>query len=144
MPGGVPGSEVLDFFLCCAHSERRIAAALGLSLEELHCLGQLFAHEPCCVKALNELLDASGSRTSRLLGGLEDRGLLVRSLDAADHRREHVTLTDFGCAAMERATALYLDTWNDLVARGSFGREQTRSDAIGDGASTVGFESERP
>jgi DNA-binding MarR family transcriptional regulator len=58
------------------------------------------------VKDVATSLDLDHSTVSRLLGEVEDDGLLVRGVDPADRRRTTVALTDLGCAVVADATAM--------------------------------------
>lgn len=79
--------------------EKGLAASAGLSVDEFHCLGQLYTHAPCCVKVLCEALGIHPTRASRLINDLEKRGYLTRSLGFPDKRKELLTLTPEGTAA---------------------------------------------
>ncbi len=81
----------------------------GLRIDEMHCLGMIFLERPSCVKILSELLELNATRTSKILRHLEQRGLVVRSLDLADHRKEHVALTEDGYQTAERIITHYHD-----------------------------------
>jgi DNA-binding MarR family transcriptional regulator len=96
------GVVLEELLLRCHHLEKELAAAAELSVDEFHCLTQLYAHTPCCVKKLSELLGTSPSRTSRLLHRLEERGYLTRSLGFADKRMEMVVLTNEGVVTARR------------------------------------------
>lgn len=98
-----PGTQVVRLLLRCHQIEKELASAAGLSVDEFYCLTQLYLHAPCCVKTLRELLGVSPTRASRLLGNLENRGYLTRSLGFDDKRREQLALTPKG-----QATALGL------------------------------------
>jgi DNA-binding MarR family transcriptional regulator len=93
------GIVVEELLLKCHQLEKELAAEGNLSVDEFHCLTQLYARAPCCVRTLSEVLGTSPSRTSRLLHGLEERGYLARSLGFADKRMEMLVLTQDGMAA---------------------------------------------
>lgn len=95
------GTEVVDLLLKCHQIEKELAASAGLSVDEFHCLSQLFMHAPCCVKELCEFLGVHPTRASRLLNDLEKRGYVARALGFPDKRREHLTLTSEGMAAAQ-------------------------------------------
>lgn len=52
--------------------------------------------EPANPKQLAESLNLSSARIAVVLGNLEKRGLVVRTMDADDRRRINVSLTDSG------------------------------------------------
>jgi len=93
------GVDFALLLLRCHQVEKGLAASAGLSVDEFHCLSQLYVHAPCCVKKLCELLEIHPTRASRLLNDLEERGYLTRSLDFSDKRKELLTLTSTGMAA---------------------------------------------
>ena len=93
------GVDVALLLLKCHQLEKGLAASAGLSVDEFHCLGQLYLHSPCCVKTPCELLEIHPTRASRLLNDLEERGYLTRTLGFADKRKELLTLTPTGVAA---------------------------------------------
>jgi DNA-binding MarR family transcriptional regulator len=88
--------------LACHRLQKQLASSEGLSVDESHCLGQLFLHAPCCVKELCGMLGVTASRTSRLLHSLEARGYLLRSLGYQDKRKELLQLTEEGSVAAQR------------------------------------------
>ena len=96
------GTDVEPLLLKCHKLEKEIAASAGLSVDEFHCISQLYLHEPCCVKTLRELLGLEPTRISRLLRNLEARGYLTRSLETADKRKERLALTEDGTAVARR------------------------------------------
>jgi DNA-binding MarR family transcriptional regulator len=58
------------------------------------------------VKDVAALLDLEHSTVSRLLGEVEDDGLVVRGVDPADRRRTTISLTYLGRAVVADATAM--------------------------------------
>ncbi len=90
------GLDVARLLLQCHKLEKIVAASAGLTVYEFHCLSQLYVHAPCCVKTLCELTGIHPTRASRLLGALERKGYLLRSLGTEDKRKESLTLTDAG------------------------------------------------
>jgi len=58
------------------------------------------------VKDVAATLDLEHSTVSRLLGEIEDDGLVVRGSDATDRRRTTIALTDLGRAVVSDATAM--------------------------------------
>jgi DNA-binding MarR family transcriptional regulator len=59
------------------------------------------------VKDVASALDLEHSTVSRLLGELEDDGLIARGVDPADRRRTTVALTALGRAVVVDATAMH-------------------------------------
>lgn len=94
-----PGIGIARLLLKCHQLEKELATSAGFSVEEFHCLVQLYLHAPCCVKTLLEWLGVHPTRASRLLRNLEQRGYLTRSLGFDDKRKELVNLTAEGLSA---------------------------------------------
>ncbi|MFT4267009.1 MAG: MarR family transcriptional regulator [Xenophilus sp.] len=108
--------------------ERRIDAALaphGLTMREYLALILIAddAVEPLRPSDLGVSLDASRTRITRLLDGLEARGLVRRVPDAADRRSLHLTQTEAGAALVAMAAPLahkaYLAAWAPLGEDGT-------------------------
>jgi DNA-binding MarR family transcriptional regulator len=89
-------SGLLRLTLLCHSIDKHLAATAGVTVDEMHCLSQLHQEQPACVKRLSELLNASPTRTSKILKHLERRGFVTRTLHPEDRRKELVTLTDGG------------------------------------------------
>ena len=81
----------------------------------MHCLSALFSEHPPSVKRLSELISVNPTRTSRLLKYLEEKGFVVRSLDASDHRKELVVLTDSGTKAVQAILSLFAEVGSELL-----------------------------
>lgn len=90
------GIGIARLLLKCHQLEKELATSAGFSVEEVHCLVQLYLHAPCCVKTLLEWLEVHPTRASRLLQSLEQKGFLTRSLGFDDKRKELVNLTPEG------------------------------------------------
>jgi DNA-binding MarR family transcriptional regulator len=90
------GLDVVCLLLQCHRLEKGLANSAGLSVDEFHCLSQLYVHAPCCVKDLCEKTGIHPTRASRLLNTLEGKGYLTRTLGVEDKRKELLTLTPTG------------------------------------------------
>ena len=93
------GWSVARLLLRCHKLEKGLAASAGLTVDEFHCLSQLFVHAPCRVKDLCELTGLHPTRVSRILSTLETKGYLTRSLGTEDRRTELLALTQRGMGA---------------------------------------------
>jgi DNA-binding MarR family transcriptional regulator len=90
------GFDVVRLLLQCHKLEKSLSASAGLSVDEFHCLSQLYVYAPCCVKTLCELAGIHATRASRILNALERKGYLIRTLGIEDKRKETLTLTEAG------------------------------------------------
>jgi DNA-binding MarR family transcriptional regulator len=94
-----PGVDVVRLLLRCHRLQKDLAFSAGLSVDEFHCLSQLYIHAPCFVKTLCEYTGFPPTRASRLLNALERRGFLHRQMGVEDRRTELLTLTQEGIGA---------------------------------------------
>lgn len=82
-------------------------------------------HQPSMPSELGTTLDATRTQMTRLLDGLEARGLLRRQVSASDRRSLELTLTAVGRRLLERAApavhAAYGRAWAPLGATGLAG-----------------------
>jgi DNA-binding MarR family transcriptional regulator len=81
----------------------------------MHCLSVLYSDHPPSVKRLSELINVSSTRASKILKDLENRGLVTRTLDADDRRKEQVVLTESGEKAVEEIVGLYTEIGSELL-----------------------------
>ncbi|MBI5474291.1 MAG: MarR family transcriptional regulator [Ignavibacteriae bacterium] len=93
------GAGIADLLLKCHQLERELAGSADLSVDEFHCLSQLYLRAPSSAKELCDLLGVHPSRASKLLNDLEKRGYVARALGLSDKRRERITLTSEGVVA---------------------------------------------
>ena len=103
--------------------ERRVDEALapfGIHMREylaLHLLADS-VHEALRPSDLGVSLDATRTQVTRLLDGLEKKGLVIRSQDAQDRRSLQLGLTGSGSAllgqCMPVVQAVYLQAWSGI------------------------------
>jgi DNA-binding MarR family transcriptional regulator/N-acetylglutamate synthase-like GNAT family acetyltransferase len=136
--------------MATTHLERRVAAVrrfnrlytrrIGVlndgllrspySLTEVRVLFEL-AHSPdLTASALRRDLDLDAGYLSRLLRGLEDRGLLARTSSAADARVTHLNLTEKGRDAFRTLDARADDEVRALLATLSAAHQRQLFDAV--------------
>lgn len=103
--------------------EQRVNEALApfaLHMKEYLALNLLAdsVHEPLRPSSLSVSLDATRTQVTRLLDGLEQRGLLVRTADAQDRRSLQLRLTPQGAqlltGAMPVVQAVYQQIWSSI------------------------------
>jgi DNA-binding MarR family transcriptional regulator len=109
------GFDLLRLTRRCRGIDKYVSVRAALTIDEMHCLGTLYADQPASVKRLSELITVGSTRASKILKDLEARGLVSRSLDSSDRRKEHVYLTDAGRRAVERITELYAEVGSELL-----------------------------
>ncbi len=108
------GVELLRLTLRCRDIDKRLSAKVDLTIDELHCLCAIYSEKPQCVKEVSEILDVNATRMSKILATLEHRGLVTRTIDLSDHRREQITLTHEGRRTVEKVLSLYAQVGDKL------------------------------
>ena len=106
-----------------AYLERRVNEALvpfALHMKEYLALNLLVdaVHEPLRPSSLSVSLNATRTQVTRLLDGLEQRGLVVRTADAQDRRSLQLQLTSAGVDVLAKAMpvvhAVHQQVWSSI------------------------------
>lgn len=113
--------ELLRLTRRCRSIDKYVSASSGLSVDEMHCVVALFTDRPSSVTRLSELINVTLTRASKILRSLEQRGLVTRTLDPGDHRRELVILTAQGIKAVTAVFSLVAEVGSELL--GNWHRE---------------------
>ncbi len=111
------GVEIALLALWNHRIERVLAAEAGLAVHELHCILQLFLHEPGSARALAEILGVRDTSLSKLLRSLQKRGMVDRGTAPDDRRIECVRLTPTGLQLAERVLVRASEIGSDVLAR---------------------------
>lgn len=82
------------------------AAGSRLSSSEHQALRHIGRHDPSSTTAVADHLSLDRTTASRIVGRLEELGLVARTADAADRRRSWLTVTDAGLAALAHVDAV--------------------------------------
>ena len=90
-------------------------APYGISVAEWRLLARLGEHLELSSRGLGDTTFMDKSRVSRAIKQLEDKGYLVRRVDAADNRASYLSLTDSGRALYDQIVPLALDWEADLL-----------------------------
>jgi DNA-binding MarR family transcriptional regulator len=109
------GVELLRLTRRCRGIDKYVSSSAGLTIDEMHCLSALLSEKPSSVSRLSELINVSPTRASKILKGLEQRGLVSRMLDAVDRRREQVILTETGRKAALVILSLFAEVGSELL-----------------------------
>ncbi len=107
--------ELLRLTRQCRGIDKYVSTGAGLSIDEMHCISALFSERPESVSRLSELISVSPTRASRVLKSLEQRGLVTRSLNPVDHRREQVVITEKGIHTVQGIFSLFAEAGNELL-----------------------------
>jgi DNA-binding MarR family transcriptional regulator len=109
------GVQLLKLTRRCRGIDKYVSSRAQLTIDELHCLNVLFTEHPSSVKRLSELINVSITRVSKILKDLEQRGLVTRTPDAEDRRKEQVLLTENGSQAVAQIHSFYAEIGSELV-----------------------------
>ena len=95
-----PSIQISDFLnsikFKCQVKDKYIADKVGLSCSELNCIKQFLSSDNLSVKYIAEKLNITSGGVTRILGNLEDEGILKRKIDIRDRRGIVVSLTPKG------------------------------------------------
>ncbi len=80
----------------CALKDHYVVRRTGISPAEYNCLIQFFGAGTIGMKELGERLDITPGGVTRIITGLEEKGIVERRIDAEDRRGINVTLTRQG------------------------------------------------
>lgn len=83
--------------------QNALSKEVGIPVYQLECLLILHLDEPASAGELAGRLGVHKTSLSKLLGALQERGLVQRALGETDRRTERVTLTEAGRALVESA-----------------------------------------
>ena len=89
--------------------------AIGLSYSQWACLKLVAEDEATTAGDLAYELGFTTGATTRLIDGLETRGLIVRARDLADRRSVRLAITDAGRPPIETGKAIVLGLWNEMM-----------------------------
>ena len=110
--------ELLRLTRQCRAIDKYVSASAGLPIDEMHSLCALHSDHPASVTRLSELVNVSPTRASKILKSLEQRGLVTRAFDPADHRRERVVLTEKGENTIAGIISLVTEVGSELLGSG--------------------------
>ena len=80
-----------------------------------HVLLYLNEHGPASQSEVTGVLRVTAPTANGIIDRMEEKGLLVRSVDAQDARRRHLELTDKGRGLVEQLKECFLDAERTLV-----------------------------
>lgn len=99
----------------CQQKEERLARQFEISVPEFKTLRMFRSGTQMHIKQLVEDLGLSGSRLTRILDSLEERGLITRSIDLHDRRSILVTLTAPGRALASQLEERYVQMHQQIL-----------------------------
>jgi DNA-binding MarR family transcriptional regulator len=94
-----------DILLCHVASDKFILARHGLRRVRFYMLRHLYQNPGISITRLSTLSFTDVASTSRMVSGLEEKGLVLRKSKEGDRRLFVLSLTDTGKALYEEANA---------------------------------------
>lgn len=88
----------------------------GLSRNEIVVLGLLVDHGACRASTISDRMSVGASVISRLVAGLEARGMVMRETDPDDGRAERLHVTDSGRSAVAQAREEFIRALSEKLA----------------------------
>lgn len=86
----------------CQEKEQKMSEEFGISQSEFRTLRLFRGEQHISQKVLNKRLGLSGSRLTRILDQLQNRGFITRREDTSDRREFVITLTPHGLDLADR------------------------------------------
>ncbi len=96
---------------------RCLAFDAGVTVNEFHCMTQLYLQKPCCVGTLTDILGIGATTTSKLLHSLDKKKWITRSLSETDRRIEIIELTPQGIEVVRQILHAADSAATELIER---------------------------
>jgi DNA-binding MarR family transcriptional regulator len=101
----------------CALKDLYFIKRAGISSAEYNCLMQFFGSTSIGMKELGGRLDITPGGVTRIITGLEDKGIVERRIDAEDRRGINVILTRKGERLVRDMRQASLEIHTDIIER---------------------------
>lgn len=99
----------------CAMKDLYVFERAGVSSAEYNCLLQFFSTSEIGMKELGERLDITPGGVTRIITGLEEKGIVERRMDPEDRRGINVTLTPEGALIVQNIRQASLDLHAEII-----------------------------
>ena len=101
----------------CALKDIYIFKRTGVSSSEYNCLMQFFGLREIGMKELGERLDITPGGVTRIITGLEEKGLVERRIDPEDRRGINVILTPEGERIVENIRKASMELHAEIIEK---------------------------
>ena len=109
------GDLVFQLLANCQRKEEILAEQFHISVPEFRCLRTFRDREDLTIKALTEIMVLSGSRLTRIIDGLEEKGFVTRSFHDVDRRSINVRLTKKGLVTTRQLEDRYIQIHQEIL-----------------------------
>jgi DNA-binding MarR family transcriptional regulator len=99
----------------CAMKDLYVFKRAGVSSAEYNCLLQFFGQSEIGMKELGERLDITPGGVTRIITGLEEKGIVERRIDPEDRRGINVILTPEGARIVQNIRQASLDLHAEII-----------------------------
>ena len=101
----------------CSLKDHYVVRRAGISQAEYNCLSQFFDGGTIGMKELGERLDITPGGVTRIITGLEEKGIVERRIDAEDRRGINVVLTPRGEEIVGEIRRTSLELHAEIIER---------------------------
>lgn len=101
----------------CAMKDHYVVRRAGISQAEYNCLIQFFDAGTIGMKELGERLDITPGGVTRIITGLEEKGIVERRIDSEDRRGINVILTPRGKRIVGEIRNTSLELHAEIIER---------------------------
>jgi len=101
----------------CALKDHYVVRRAGISPAEYNCLMQFFGTGTIGMKELGERLDITPGGVTRIITGLEEKGIVERRIDSEDRRGINVILTRRGERIVDDIRDTSLELHAEIIER---------------------------
>lgn len=114
----------------CALKDHYVVRRAGISPAEYNCLMQFFEAGTIGMKGLGERLDITPGGVTRIITGLEEKGIVERRIDSEDRRGINVILTPEGERIVGDIRSTSLELHAEIIERIDPSSRQKVIDAV--------------
>ena len=101
----------------CSLKDRYLVGKAGISVGEYNCLMEFIDSSTHGMKQLSERLGITPGGVTRVVAGLEERGLVERKMSLQDRRNIDVVLTPAGESIIGEIKTLSIDLHREIMAK---------------------------
>jgi len=124
------GELVFQLLANCQQKEEKLAEQFQMSVPEFRCLRSFRGDDEVTIKTLTERLALSGSRLTRIVDELENKGLVTRAFHQEDRRSILVILTKRGATIAKQLENRYIQIHEEILTEFPMQQQEVLSDGL--------------